>query len=46
MNVKTLERWFNERVDREMGNVVDTVEDSIQNAILTAIDSIIIPKIK
>ena len=46
MDVKTLERCFNERIDREMGNIVDTVEDRIQNAILTAIDSIIAPKIE
>ena len=29
-----------------MGNIVDTVEDRIQNATLTAIDSIIAPKIE
>ena len=29
-----------------MGNVVDTVEDRIQNAILTATDSIITPKLE
>ena len=46
MNVKTLERCFNERIDREMNNIVDTVEDRIQNAILTAIDNIIVPKIE
>ena len=45
MNVKTLERCFNERIDREMSNIVDTVEDRIQNAILTAIDNIVAPKI-
>ena len=28
-----------------MSNIVDTVEDRIQNAILTAIDSIVAPKI-
>ena len=44
MNVKTLERRFNERIDREMSNIVDTVEDRIQNAILTAIDNIVAPK--
>ena len=38
MSVKTLERCFNERIDREMSNIVDTVEDRIQNAILTAIE--------
>ena len=45
-NVKTLERCFNERIDREMNNIVDTVEDRIQNAILIAIDNIIAPKIE
>ena len=46
MNVKTLERCYNERIDREMSNIVDTVEDRIQNAILTAIESIVAPKIE
>ena len=35
---------FNESIDREMNNIVHTVEDRIQNAILTAIDNIIAPK--
>ena len=43
VNVKTLERCFNERIDREMNNIVDTVEDRIQNAILTAIVNIVAP---
>ena len=46
VNVKTLEKCFNERIDREMSNIVDTVEDRIQNAILTAIDNIVSPKIE
>ena len=46
MDVKTLERCFNERIDREMNNIVDTVEDRIQNAILTTIDNIVAPKIE
>ena len=46
MNVKTLERCFNQRIDREMSNIVDTVEDRIQNAILTAIENIVAPKIE
>ena len=46
MSVKTLERCFNERIDREMSNIVDTVEDRIQNAILAAIDNIVTPKIE
>ena len=46
VNVKTLERFFNERIDKEMNNIVDTIEDRIHNAILTAIDNIIAPKIE
>ena len=46
MTVKTLERCFNEKIDREMSNIVDTIEDRIQNAILTAIDNIIATKIE
>ena len=46
MSVKTLKRCFNERIDREMSNIVDTVEDRIQNAILTAVDNIVTPKIE
>ena len=44
MSVKTLERCFNERIDRKMSNIVDTVEDRIHNAIFTAIDNIVAPK--
>ena len=46
VNVKTLERCFNERIDREMSNIVDTVEDRIQNAFSTAVDNIVAPKIE
>ena len=46
MSMKTLERCFNERIDREMSNIVDTVEDRIQNAILTAVENIVAPKIE
>ena len=46
MSVKFLEGCFHERIDREMNNVVDTVEDRIQNAILTAIENIVAPKIE
>ena len=46
MNVKILEKCFNERIDREMSNIVDTVEDRIQNAISTATDNIVAPKIE
>ena len=46
MNVKSLEKCFNEGIDREMSNIVDTVADRIQNAVLTAIDNIVAPKIE
>ena len=46
VNVKTLERCFIDSIDKEMSNTVDTVEDRIQNAILTAIDNIVAPKIE
>ena len=46
VNVKTLERCFKERTDRERSNFVDTVEDRIQNAILTAVDNSVAPKIE
>ena len=46
VNKKTLEKCFNERIDREMSNTVDTVEDRVQNAALTAIDNVIAPKIE
>ena len=29
LNVKALERFFNEKIDREMGNTIDTVERRI-----------------
>ena len=46
MSVKTLKMCFDERIDREVSNIVDTVEDRIQNAILTAIEIIVAPKIE
>ena len=46
VDVKTLKRCFIEKIDRGMGIIVDTVEDRIQNTILTAIDSISTPKIE
>ena len=45
LNVKTLARCFKERVDREMNNIAETVEDRLQKAILTAIGNIVAPKI-
>ena len=46
VNVRTLETCFNERIDRELSNIADTVEDRIQNAILPAIENIVAPKIE
>ena len=46
VNVKTLERCFNERIDRKMSNIVDTVDERIQNSLLTAIENIVAPKTK
>ena len=46
VNVKTLERCFNERIDSEMNNIVDTIEDRIQNEILTAVDNIVALRIE
>ena len=46
VNGKTLERCLSENIDWEMSTIVDTVEDRIQNEILTVIDSIVAPKIK
>ena len=37
VNLKALEMCFKERIDREMSNIVDKVEDRIQNAVLTAL---------
>ena len=42
--VKTLQKCFKERFDREMNNIVHTVEDNIQSTILTAIENIVAPK--
>ena len=43
VNVQALERSFNERTDRETGNIVNRAEDRIQNAILTTVDNIFTP---
>ena len=45
-NMHTLERYFIEGNDREMGNIVDTGKARIQNAILTAIDKNFTPRIE
>ena len=44
--MKILERCFNERVEKDSNNIVDTIQDKIQNAILTDIDNIVAPKIE
>ena len=46
VNVKTLERCFIERNAKEMSNIVDTVEERTQSAILTYIESIVARKIE
>ena len=46
VNVRTLERRFNERIDGEFSNIVDTVQDRIQNGILTCIENKFGPKIE
>ena len=46
VNVKTSERCFNERIERQFSNFVDTVLDRIHNAVLTAIESIVALKIE
>ena len=46
VKMNTLERCFSERIDMEMNSNIDTVEDRIQNAILTAIDNVVAPKIE
>ena len=44
LNVQILERLFNEKIDKERDNIVDTVEDWIQNAILLTNDNIFTPR--
>ena len=46
VNMKTLERCFTQKIDKERNNFVDTVADSIQNTILTAIVNIVAPIIE
>ena len=46
MSVKKLERCFKQGNGREMVIKIDTVEDRIQNAILTPIDGNRIPHIE
>ena len=42
--MKTGERCFTEKIDKEMSNIVDRVESRIQNAILTSFDSFVASK--
>ena len=35
VNVQTFERYLTDRIDRKMGEIVETVEDRIKNAVLT-----------
>ena len=46
MNVRTLERCFTDRIDRELVKILDSIEDRIQNAIWTVIDIIITPRME
>ena len=46
VNVKTMERCFIEKIDKDICNIVDTVEDRSQNVILTDIDRNVDPKIE
>ena len=46
MDVPTLERNLTGSITKEMSNVIETVEDRIQNAILTAMDPVITPRIE
>ena len=46
VNVKNFERSFNNKSDREMSKLVDTVEDKIQNAILTSMEKFVFPIIE
>ena len=45
-NVQTLEKNLSDRINREIGNIVGYVEDRIQNAILTATDNNVTPRIE
>ena len=38
VNVQALERCSNEKIDKELGNFVDMVEDMILNGTLAAVD--------
>ena len=44
LKVRTLERCFIEKIETEISNIADTLEDR-KNAILTATNSIVAPKI-
>ena len=42
MNVRTLERCFNGKIEREKYNIFDTIEDRNKNAVLTHIDRVVL----
>ena len=44
LNLRTLERCFIEKVETEISNIADTLADR-KNAIVTATDSIVAPKL-
>ena len=46
VKVETLERCINGRIDKEVSNIVGTVECRIQNAILTVIVSIVVRRLE
>ena len=46
MNVQTLERSVARRIVRDLGNIVNTVKDRSQSAILTVIDNIVTARIE
>ena len=46
VNVRTFETCFYQRIDMGMANIVDMVEDRTEDAILSANDCFITPKIE
>ena len=44
VNAETLEMFFNQKIDRETGKIVDAVKERIQNAIMTAIGILLLLK--
>ena len=46
VNVKSLETCFNEQIDQENINIIDSVEERIQKLTSTGIDSNITPRVE